>query len=87
MECSVYFLCLVQLLADKAMDLGVELGLEAVNRYETNVMNTASEAMDLLNAVNRRCRSFFIVSVRNRYPGRYLKQHIVRISCMWGAGT
>ena len=41
------------------MDLGVELGLEAVNRYETNVMNTASEAMDLLDAVNRRCHSFY----------------------------
>lgn len=42
-----------QVLADKAADLGVELGLEAVNRYETNVMNTAEEAMQILADVNR----------------------------------
>jgi hypothetical protein len=41
-----------QALASKAADLGVELGLEAVNRYETNVINTAAQTMELLADVN-----------------------------------
>lgn len=43
----------MQALADKAADLNVTLGLEAVNRYETNVINTAAETMALLADVNR----------------------------------
>jgi len=43
----------LQGLADKAADMGVELGLEAVNRYETNVINTAAETMELLADINR----------------------------------
>jgi D-psicose/D-tagatose/L-ribulose 3-epimerase len=43
----------VQALAHKAADLGMELGLEAVNRYETNVINTAAETMELLADINR----------------------------------
>lgn len=49
----------VQELADKAMDVGVELGIEVVNRYETNVVNTAADGMDLLDTVNRRYRFSF----------------------------
>lgn len=33
--------------------MNVTLGLEAVNRYETNVVNTAAETMDLLADINR----------------------------------
>lgn len=43
----------MQALADKAADLNVTLGLEAVNRYETNVANTAAQTMDLLADINR----------------------------------
>eukprot|EP00892_Ulva_mutabilis_P011118 jgi/Ulvmu1/8379/UM042_0086.1 len=43
----------LQALADKAADLGVTLGLEAVNRYETNVINTAAGTMELLADINR----------------------------------
>lgn len=38
----------VQTLGKKASDLGVTLGLEIVNRYETNVCNTAVQGMELL---------------------------------------
>lgn len=43
----------MQALADKAADLNITLGLEAVNRYETNVINTAAEAMELLADINK----------------------------------
>ncbi|HKJ95719.1 MAG TPA: sugar phosphate isomerase/epimerase [Gammaproteobacteria bacterium] len=35
-------------LADRARESGMTIGLEVVNRYESNVMNTASQAMKLL---------------------------------------
>ncbi|KAK9804818.1 hypothetical protein WJX72_007241 [[Myrmecia] bisecta] len=40
-------------LAAKAEDLGVILGLEVVNRYETNILNTAAQAMDMIADVNK----------------------------------
>lgn len=43
----------VQALADKAADLNVTLGVETVNRYETNVINTAADTMELLADINR----------------------------------
>lgn len=43
----------MQRVATRAADLGVTLGLEVVNRYETNVCNTAEEGMALLRDVNR----------------------------------
>ena len=43
----------MQKLADQAADKGVTLGLEVVNRYETNVMNTANQAMELLAEIDR----------------------------------
>eukprot|EP00798_Chlamydomonas_sp_ICE-L_P017960 gene17960-24365_t len=39
----------LQRLADKAADGGITLGLECVNRYETNLLNTASQALELLD--------------------------------------
>eukprot|EP00897_Mesotaenium_endlicherianum_P002685 jgi/Mesen1/2444/ME000158S01642 len=39
--------------ADRARDVGVTLGLEVVNRYETNVLNTAQQGMELLAALDR----------------------------------
>lgn len=42
----------VQTIAAKADDLGVTLGLEMVNRYETNVCNTARQGMELLADVD-----------------------------------
>ena len=42
----------LQRLAAKAEDKGVTLGLEVVNRYETNVVNTATQAMELLADVD-----------------------------------
>jgi D-psicose/D-tagatose/L-ribulose 3-epimerase len=42
----------VQKVAARAQDLGVTLGLEVVNRYETNVCNTAAQGMELLHDVN-----------------------------------
>lgn len=35
----------------RAQDLGVTLGLEVVNRYETNVLNTARQALELIDEV------------------------------------
>lgn len=39
--------------ADRAAALGVSLGLEVVNRYESNVVNTARDAVRLLNDIGR----------------------------------
>lgn len=38
-------------LASKADDLGITLGLEIVNRYETNILNTASQAADYVGTI------------------------------------
>jgi D-psicose/D-tagatose/L-ribulose 3-epimerase len=39
--------------AEHAAERGVEVALEVVNRYETNVLNTARQAIDYLAAVDR----------------------------------
>lgn len=38
--------------ARKAADYGITLGIEVVNRYETNLFNTAQEAMEFLALIN-----------------------------------
>lgn len=35
-------------LAEKAKNLGITIGIEPVNRYESNVINTASDAMSII---------------------------------------
>lgn len=40
-------------LADEAAGVGVTLGLEVCNRYETNVVNTARQVLDLWDDVGR----------------------------------
>ena len=40
-------------LADYATDKGINVNLEVVNRYETNIMNTGKEGLKFLEAVNR----------------------------------
>ena len=40
-------------LADYAADKGININLEVVNRYETNIMNTGKEGLNFLEAVNR----------------------------------
>lgn len=39
--------------ADHAAERGVNLGLEVVNRYETNILNTARQAMRFIEEVER----------------------------------
>lgn len=41
----------VRELAEEAQRLGIPVGLEVVNRYETNLFNTAAEALDFLDEV------------------------------------
>jgi D-psicose/D-tagatose/L-ribulose 3-epimerase len=43
----------LQRLADYAAGQGVRLAVEVVNRYETNLINTAAEALAFLDEVNR----------------------------------
>jgi D-psicose/D-tagatose/L-ribulose 3-epimerase len=43
----------IQRLADRAADKGVRLALEVVNRYETNLLNTAAEALAFVDEVDR----------------------------------
>jgi D-psicose/D-tagatose/L-ribulose 3-epimerase len=43
----------MQRLSDYAADKGINISLEVVNRYETNIMNTAKEGLKFLEAVNR----------------------------------
>jgi len=43
----------VQRLSDYAADKGVNINLEVVNRYETNIINTGKEGLKFLEAVNR----------------------------------
>lgn len=40
----IHFNPVVQEIASEAADLGITLGLEVINRYETNVLNTAVQA-------------------------------------------
>ena len=40
-------------LADYSADKGINVNLEVVNRYETNIMNTGKEGLKFLEAVNR----------------------------------
>lgn len=40
-------------LADYAADKGINVNLEVVNRYETNIMNTGKEGLKFLESVNR----------------------------------
>lgn len=39
--------------ADHAADLEISIGLEVVNRYETNILNTAAQALRFLDLVAR----------------------------------
>lgn len=39
--------------AGYAADTGVRLGIEPVNRYETFLLNTAEQAMDLLTRIGK----------------------------------
>ncbi len=43
----------MQRLADYAADKGININLEVVNRYETNIINTGIEALTFLDEVNR----------------------------------
>lgn len=43
----------MQRLADYASDKGINVNLEVVNRYETNIMNTGIEGLKFLEEVNR----------------------------------
>eukprot|EP00898_Chlorokybus_atmophyticus_P004724 jgi/Chlat1/5252/Chrsp33S05013 len=40
-------------LANRAANLGVTIGLEVVNRYESNVLNTASQAVELVEEIGK----------------------------------
>lgn len=40
-------------LADYAADKGININLEVVNRYETNIMNTSKEGLKFLESVNK----------------------------------
>lgn len=40
-------------LGELADSLGISLGLEVVNRYETNILNTAKQAVDYVAAIGR----------------------------------
>lgn len=41
--------------ADIAEDLGVELIVEPVNRYEVNFINSCEEGLDVIRTINRKC--------------------------------
>ena len=41
----------MQRLADYAADKGINIDLEVVNRYETNIMNTGLEGLAFLDEV------------------------------------
>ncbi len=40
-------------IADHAAPAGIRLGLELCNRYETNLLNTAQQALDMLELIDR----------------------------------
>ncbi len=43
----------MQRLADYAGEKGININLEVVNRYETNIMNTGQEGLEFLDQMNR----------------------------------
>ena len=48
----------LQELANRANDLGLEYGLEVVNRYETNIANTAYQVNNLSESLKGKAGSF-----------------------------
>jgi len=40
-------------IADRAAESGITLGLELCNRYETNLLNTATQALDMIDVIDR----------------------------------
>jgi D-psicose/D-tagatose/L-ribulose 3-epimerase len=46
-------IAVLQRVADRAAELKITLGLEVVNRYETNLLNTAKQAIDYLDELDR----------------------------------
>jgi D-psicose/D-tagatose/L-ribulose 3-epimerase len=43
----------LQRVADHAADAGINLGLELCNRYETNLLNTATQALAIMDEIDR----------------------------------
>jgi D-psicose/D-tagatose/L-ribulose 3-epimerase len=39
--------------ADRAAESGIRLGLELCNRYETNLLNTANQALEMIDVIDR----------------------------------
>jgi hypothetical protein len=63
--------------ARRAADSGVVLGLEVVNRYETNLINTAEQAMAFLDDVNEPNVKVHLDSYHMNIEERSLRQAVL----------
>jgi len=43
----------ISLVADEARDAGIVLGIEAINRYETDLINTAEQATEFVSSIGK----------------------------------
>jgi D-psicose/D-tagatose/L-ribulose 3-epimerase len=53
----------MQRLADYAGDKGININLEVVNRYESNIMNTGIEGLAFLDEVNVLTLSYTLIPI------------------------
>ena len=53
-----YSIEIIRDLCNQAKNVGINIGLEPVNRYESNLINTAAQAMDFINLSE--CNNLFV---------------------------
>mmetsp|Transcript_12858 Transcript_12858/g.20825 ORF Transcript_12858/g.20825 Transcript_12858/m.20825 type:complete len:209 (-) Transcript_12858:230-856(-) len=63
--------------ARRAADMGVTLGLEVLNRYETNLLNTAEQAMEFLAEVDEANVKVHLDSYHMNIEERSLRQAVL----------
>lgn len=67
----------VRRVARRAADEGVTLGLEVVNRYESNLLNTAEQAVAFLSEVNEPNVKVHLDSYHMNIEERSLRQAVL----------
>jgi D-psicose/D-tagatose/L-ribulose 3-epimerase len=78
-------------LADYAGALGVRLALEPLNRYETSLINTVDQALDVIEAVDSPalglCLDTFHLNIEERDPVAATRRAGLRIAHVQACGT
>ena len=77
--------------AEYARSLGVRLALEALNRYETSLINTVEQALDLVERVDSPglgvCLDTFHMNIEEKDPAAAVREAGARIAHVQACGT